>query len=63
MANLKGKNKMKAIVKKPLKNGIKIITGDVIQNGLGFITLKVMDKKGSSSIKRFSKEKYTVETY
>lgn len=39
----------------------KTVTGKVIQNGIGKIQVVVIDKKGSSSIKRFDKSKVIVK--
>ncbi len=54
---------MKAILVKPLKNGIKIISGTVISRGIGAIALLVYDNKGGASIKRFKEADYSVTYY
>lgn len=54
---------MKAILTKPLKSGVKTITGDVLSRGIGTITLVVFDQKGSSSIKRFKESDYVVRVF
>jgi hypothetical protein len=51
---------MQAILTKPLKRGIKTVAGTIIQDGMGYITLAVIDKHGSKSIKRFKKEDWSV---
>jgi len=52
---------MTAIIIKPFKTHTKKITGEVIQNGIGYITLVVTDKNGSRSIKRFKKSDYIIQ--
>jgi len=54
---------MKAILAKPLKHEVKIISGVVLSHGLGVITLLVPDKKGGSSIIRFKEADYSVTCY
>lgn len=54
---------MKAVLVKPLKNGIKTISGAAISRGIGVIALLVADKKGGTSIKRFKKTDYIVTCY
>ena len=51
---------MNATLVKSLKSGSKVITGQVLQNGIGRITLVVIDKKGSKRIKGFSKSDYVI---
>ena len=52
---------MKAVLTKTLKSGTKTISGQVIQDGIGRITLAVIDKDGSRSIKGFKKSDYTIK--
>jgi hypothetical protein len=59
----RGGNKMTAILTKPLKKGIKTISGQLIQNGSTHITVCVMDDKGSKSIKRFKCSDYTIKIF
>lgn len=54
---------MQAILTKPLKHGVKTITGTVLCRGLGVITLLVADAKGGHSTKRFKESSYTVTLY
>ena len=51
---------MIATLIKPLKNGTKTINGEVVRRGLGTITLAVIDKNGSKSLKTFKELDYTV---
>jgi hypothetical protein len=51
---------MKAVLTKSLKSGTKTITGQVIQDGIGRITLAVTEKNGSRNIKGFKKSDYTI---
>lgn len=54
---------MNAILVKPLKRGNKTISGEVIRRGLGTITLAIIDKNGSKSMKTFKESDYTVKCY
>lgn len=54
---------MSVILTKALKNGIKTISGQLIQNGTTHITVCVMDNKGSKSIKRFKCSDYTIKIF
>jgi len=54
---------MKAVLIKALKHGTKTISGDVLQQGMGYITLAVTDINGSKSVKRFKLADYSVRTY
>jgi len=51
---------MQAILIKLLKNGTKTTIGEILQNGMGYITLAVIDKRGSKGIKRFKKDDYII---
>ena len=51
---------MTVILTKPLKHGVKTITGELIVSGVGRITLAVQDSKGSKSVKSFRLADYTV---
>lgn len=51
---------MRATLVKPLKNKNKIITGTVIQKTFDKLIMVVIDKNGSSSIKRFKIEDYSI---
>ena len=52
--------KIIAVLTKPLKIGIKTISGMVVQDGMGHITIAVTDKDGNRNIKRFKKADYTI---
>jgi hypothetical protein len=54
---------MKAALTKMTKTGTKTIYGDILQRGLGAITLAVTENNGSKSIKRFKEADYTVHCY
>jgi hypothetical protein len=54
---------MVAVLTKINKSGIKTISGDVIQNGMGYITLAIIDKSGSKQIKRYKTSDYTVRIH
>lgn len=57
--NEEGVNVTASIVK-PLKRGTKTITGEVMRNGLGIITLWVIDKNGSGAMQTYRKDRYKV---
>lgn len=50
----------RVIVKKPLKNSVKVITGDLLQETFTKVTIAVTEPSGNKAIKSFSKEKYAV---
>lgn len=51
---------MKATLTKPLKKNIKVITGTILQETFDRITLVIIDSNGSSRIKKFKKDDYSI---
>lgn len=54
---------MTATLVKTLRKGNKTIHGEVLRRGLGTITLAVIDKNGSKSVKTFKESDYVVRCH
>jgi len=46
---------MQVVISKPNKKSVTTITGKLISDGLGWLTVLASDRKGGNSIKRFNK--------